>query len=315
MSIINVAFFGTPEFSAPSLKALINNPAYNVLLIVTQPDKPVGRGKKVKFSIIKEIAFKNNIPCLQPNNIKKEMTSFNDEFKKHNIDVAVVLAFGQILPKKLLEIPKYGFINIHASLLPRWRGAAPIQHCILAGDKETGTCLMQMEEGLDTGPYYSSSKIPINQEDDAGIIHDSLSELSAKLIDSDLIKIINKEIAPTIQDDSLSTYASKILKEDEKISWNDSGKKIVNQIRAMSPYPGAYSLLNNKRLKIFKAKFMAEEQSEATGKILNLHKNRLEIACKDGVIFAYSVQLEGKRKMSIAEFANGSKIELGEILN
>ncbi len=308
MSKIRAVFFGTPEFSVATLDALINNQAFEVCAVVTQPDKPAGRGQKLQASPVKLLAQQHNIPVLQPAKIRAEEDSFLQQLREYGeIDFGVVIAFGQILPLKTLQFPKYGCINIHASLLPRWRGAAPIHRALLAGDKETGVCIMKMEEGLDTGPVYSSETVRISEEDNVQNLHDKLSTCGAKLLIETLPRIMFSGLNPELQPEEGITYAQKITTADLMINWSDSTEKILLQIKTFSPKPAAYSLLEGKRFKIIKAEAAADTEG-TNGEIIKVLKDCLIVKTSDAAIKVSEIQVEGKRAMSVEEFLRGSSI-------
>ncbi|MCO6431543.1 MAG: methionyl-tRNA formyltransferase [Deltaproteobacteria bacterium] len=310
-----IVFFGTPAFSVSSLTALIDN-GYKVAAVVTQPDKPAGRGSALTSPPVKVAAINHSIPVLQPHSIKKEISAFTGELAQFGpFDLGVVVAFGQILPRTILEIPRLGCINIHASLLPRWRGAAPIQRSILCGDSETGVCIMQMDEGLDTGPVFSCEKIPISDSDDAGALHDKLAQAGAALLVNTIPSILEGSKQAQPQSEEGVTYAGKILPAEGRIDWTESGEKITRQLRAFSPYPGAYSSVNGKRLKIFKAQWKPDTNVVArrqAGEIAYVDGEHLEVRCADGVLAIQDVQLEGKRRMPAPEFLRGCRLRLGD---
>lgn len=252
MESLRVIFYGTPTFSTEVFRALLAAPEYSVPLVVTQPDRPAGRGKKLQASPVKELAIEHDIPLIQPGNIKKNLDAFLSEASTFGpFDVGVVVAFGQILPTQVLQLPTHGCINIHASLLPRWRGAAPIQRAIMAGDEETGVCLMQMEAGLDTGGVFSSVTTRISPEDNAGSLHDRLSTLGAKLLVEDLARIVAGNLSATPQPKDGVTYAHKIEKEEASINWDQEASILENFVRGLAPWPGAFTTLGKHRLKIF----------------------------------------------------------------
>lgn len=310
-----IIFYGTPEFSVPTLAELIKNPSWEVIAVVTQPDRPSGRGKKLQFSPIKELALKHDLPVLQPENIKQELTSFLSQLEKiAPVDLAVVLAFGQIIPLEVLEFPKLGSVNVHASLLPRWRGAAPIHRAIEAGDLETGVCLMKMETGLDTGAVYSSRKLKIENNESTGELHDRLAILSAEIVNQDLLKIINQELSLTPQDSSYTTYAKKISREEEQIDWHQSATVIHNKIRAFSPFPGAYTSYQDKILKILQSEVRNESHHYPAGQIIYVDKTTLQIACQSGSLVIKSIKAEGKRVMTTQEYLQGNNFQIGELL-
>ena len=308
----NICFFGTPDFAVPTLQELISNPDFLVKAVVTQPDRKAGRGKKLQASPIKKLALKNNIPVLQPENIKNKTNEFIDELKNYGPFAAgVVIAFGQILPNALLNLPQSGCFNLHASLLPRWRGAAPIQRAILAGDLETGVCLMQMEEGLDTGPYYDKLSTEISATETAGSLHDRLSEMSGQLIQKSLGNAIEGTLNPTQQDDSKTTYAKKITAKLEKITWSGSAIDIDRKVRALSPYPAAHCVFKDKRIKILGTDTKDTHSGLEPGTISFVDKKTLEIATGFGTISIHELKPEGKRAMKIADFLAGAQLEVG----
>ncbi len=310
-----IIFYGTPAFSVPTLIQLINNPAWEIVGVVTQPDRPSGRGKKMQFSAIKELALLHNLPVLQPENIKCELPNFLSQLEQlAPLDCAVVLAFGQIIPLTVLNFPLQGSVNVHASLLPRWRGAAPIHRAIEAGDLETGVCLMKMEAGLDTGAVYTSQKIKIDRNESTGELHDRLAKLSAEIIASDLLKIINQELKLTPQNPEQVTYAKKISRAEELINWEDTASNIHNKIRAFSPSPGAYTNYQQKNLKILSSEVRSEPHSFLPGTVIYTDKTTLEIACLSDRLQIKSVKAEGKREMSIQDYLQGNSFTVGEQL-
>lgn len=297
---MNIIFMGTPDFSIPSLKILLKS-NHKVIAVVTQPDKERGRGQKVTFTAVKQFAIENNIPVYQPEKLKG-----NDEFVKQmkelQPDLFVVVAF-RILPKEVFEIPKYGSFNLHASLLPKYRGAAPIQWAIIKGETETGLTTFKLAEKVDTGNIYLQVKVPIHPEDNFGILHDRLSELGADVVMKtiNMIESGNYQLLP--QDDSLASPAPKITKEICNIDWNKPAEEIHNLVRGLSPYPGAYFNFNNKVIKIFKTKVV-------TGKNLkpfHFHQTKTDliIGCGKNSLSILEIQQEGKKRMSIEEFLRG----------
>jgi methionyl-tRNA formyltransferase len=315
---MKILFFGTPDFSLPTLKALIAAPGVTVGAVFTQPDRPSGRGGKVAMSPIKELAVEQKIPVFQPTSLRKEFPSIREEVCKHGpFDLGVVIAFGQILPKEALTLPTHGCVNIHASLLPRWRGAAPIQRAIQAGDVETGICLMRMDEGLDTGSIYSELRTPIEPSDTGGSLHDTLSVLGAEHLTRSLAAIVSGELAATPQPDSGVTYASKITADECKIDWELPAVTIARTVRALSPWPGCFTTWRGKRVKIL---FAAQSKRSypslpPAGTIAHAAGDRLEIVCGGGTaLLLNEVQLEGKKRMRVDEFLRGSALPEGEII-
>lgn len=310
---MKVLFFGTPDFAVPGLKALIATPSIQVIGVVTQPDKPSGRGGAVTPSPIKNVALLHGIPVLQPKSIRKELDTFlGDVHALGPCDIGVVIAFGQILPLQVLHYPAAHCVNVHASLLPRWRGAAPIHRAILAGDEVTGICLMDMEEGLDTGGVFSTATTPITEDDSVGSLHDRLADLGAKLLASDLERIARKELKAIPQLNEGVTYASKVSAQEAQINWNLSSAEIDRAVRAFFPFPGAYTLWQGKRLKVLQGRGNAlPHPTSAPGEIVSATTDRLEIATKDGIFQILTLQPEGKRRMSVTEFLNGNVIVTG----
>jgi len=285
--------------------------------VITQPDKPQGRGNEIQFSPIKKFALSKHIPVVQPESIKKIGDRFLEIMSDYGpFEIGVVIAFGQILPQAVLDLPKHGCVNIHASLLPRWRGAAPIQRAIMAGDKETGICLMKMEAGLDTGPVYCADKVAIEDFDTFEILHDRLSHLGAKFLAGKISDIAAGRILPVPQKSEGVTYAHKITNEESLIDWQKPAKEIANMIRGLNPFPGAYTITLGKRLKIFQSipvKPM-HNGSFTPGQIVMADPARLEVQCGNGVLNILELQLEGKKKMSVSDFLKGNHLQVGESL-
>lgn len=303
-------FFGTPEFSVPTLKALLTNPEFEVVAVVSQPDKASGRGKKVVYSPVKQLALEYNLPILQHENIKKNQAEFIKELEQvAPIDISVVIAFGQILPEAILNFPKHTSVNLHASLLPKYRGAAPIQRAIWNGEEKTGVCLMQMDVAMDTGAVYSSREITVQTTDNAGSLHDKLSLISAEIIQTDLIKVLRGELKPVPQNHSLATYAAKIKSDEEKINWNNTAKEILQQIKALSPYPGAHTKIRDLPCKISEAEIIMEKHNINPGGIAYQDKSSLYIATGDFCIAVIRIKPAGKKEMGIKDFLNGIKCQ------
>lgn len=301
---MNCIFFGTPEFSAIHLRALIKVPDIRVSVVVTNPDRPAGRGGKVTASPVKLVANEFDIPVVQPNSIKKDVQGFLRSIEAFGpFDIGVVVAFGMILPIEVLHLPKGGSVNVHASLLPRWRGAAPIQRAIMAGDTETGVCLMQMDAGLDTGSVYVARKIPVTPEDTSGSLHSKLSELGASVLAEYIHPIATGDITPTPQSDIGIVYAHKITNDEARISWNDSHFQVCRKIHGLSPAPGAYTTYNGQRIKIFAAREVpGSASSHPPGEIITASGYDLRVACHDGILALLELQLEGKKRMPVEEF-------------
>lgn len=293
----NVVFMGTPEFAVPVLEMLIEKT--NVIMVVTQPDKIVGRKKEIKFSPVKEVAIKHNIEVFQPSKIRLDY----EPLKDLDIDLIVTCAFGQILPKEVLDLPKYGSINVHASILPKYRGSAPIEYAIMNGDKKTGVTIMYMDEGMDTGDIIKISKLPIKDNDTGGSIHDKLSILGKDTLECTLKDIFNGNITRIKQGDEFS-IAPKITREDEHIDFNNNGINIINKIRAFNPSPLANIIIDNKEIKVLDAKFVKKDVNKVS-EIVEIDKDKLGISCKDGIIYLSTVKPMGKNIMDIKSFLNG----------
>lgn len=292
----NVVFMGTPDFAVPVLKMLIEKT--NVIMVVTKPDKRVGRNKELTFSPVKKVALENNIPVFQPIKIKNDYEKLTEE----KIDLIVTCAYGQIIPKEVLNLPKYGCINVHASILPKYRGSAPIQWAIINGDKETGVTIMYMDEGMDTGDIISISKMAITSYDNVGTMHDKLSILGAQALEKELKSIFDGS-AIRIKQGNDWTLAPMIKREDEHLNFNDYGENIINRIRAFNPWPFANILIDDKEIKIIEAEFKKEKVNKANCIIIN--KNKMGISCLDGIIYLKKIKPFGKKEMNIESYLNG----------
>lgn len=297
---IKVIFMGTPEFSVPILQGLIDN--YNVIAVVTQPDKPVGRGGKISISPIKELAINNNINVLQPIKIKDDYQSIIDL----SPDIIITCAYGQIIPKILLDYPKYGCINVHASLLPKLRGGAPIHHAIIDGYDKTGITIMYMDIGMDTGDIISMEDVTITNIDTMSSLHDRLKIIGRDLLLKTLPDIISGNINRVKQNDNEATYGYNIKKEEEKIDFNKSKKDIYNQIRGLNCFPGAYAIMDNKRIKIWNS-YMTDKiyDDKVNGEVSNIYNDGIGVKVVDGEIVLTDIQIEGKKRMSVKDYLNG----------
>ncbi len=300
---------GTPDFAAKALEAIVEA-GHEVVAVVTQPDKEKGRGKQVSMSAVKECAIKYDLPVFQP--VKIRMPESVEELKKYDADVYVVAAFGQILTQEILDIPKFGCINIHASLLPAYRGAAPIQWAILDGLKETGVTIMQMDAGIDTGDILMQEILPIEDTDTGESLFDKLSELGAKAIVKALPLIEKGELTPVKQDDSKSNYAKMLKKEMGLIDWNKDAEIIERYVRGLNSWPSAYSSIAGKQLKIWKAQ--VTEGNGAPGEVIAVDKNSFAVACKTKALKVLEIQLEGKKRMEAGAFLLGFKVNTGDCL-
>ncbi len=304
-----IVFMGTPDFAVPVLQKLIAT--QEVVGVVTQPDRPAGRGKQLRPSPVKETAVSANIPVYQPKSLRSEEAAA--PLRQWQPDMIVVAAFGQILRPHVLELPPLGCLNVHASLLPRWRGASPIQHAIMAGDTETGVTLMQMDVGLDTGAMFVQQAIPIYPDETATSLHDRLAELGAAMIGEHLDDIVNGRITATPQDNTLSTYAPMISKADGQLDWHKTSAELDRHIRAMTPWPGAFTIWEGQLLKVLDAKpVYGHLPAGAPGQVVMMEETaRRELAetavvlTQDGGLALNQIQLAGKRAMSSAEFLRG----------
>ena len=297
----NIVFMGTPDFSVPVLKMLIENT--NVLLVVTQPDKIVGKDKTVSFNPVKKLALEENIPVFQPMRIRKDF----EKLKNLDIDLIVTCAYGQIIPKEVLDMPKYGCINVHASLLPKLRGGAPIHKAIINGYDKTGITIMYMDKGMDTGDMIEKAEVKIEDNDTAESLHDKLSAISVSLLMKTLPSIINGTNKREKQNDADATYAYNVSREEEHVSFDKSSKEIFNQIRGLNSWPGAYAILDGKNIKLWSCVINNKKYDKAPGTIINLDKNGLEVTTTDGSVLIKELQLPGKKKMNIKDFINGNK--------
>ena len=299
---------GTPDFAVPSLKLLANN--HNVLCAFSQPARPNGRGMKIKDSPVEKAAKDLNIQTLTPSSLKNDDVFSN--FKELNPDIVVVVAYGLILPEKYLKIPKFGCINGHASLLPRWRGAAPIQRAIESGDKKTGSCIMLMEKGMDTGPVILSRSIDIYQSDNAQRIHDKLSNITAEILIDAIKGYTIGNLDPVPQKEIGIKYANKIEKTEAEIDWEEESKEIYNKIRAFDPFPGTFTFLHNNLIKIVSSRLGNNTHESEPGTIIEVGK-KIIVACgKKTTLEIVSLQKPGKKIISTIEFLNGTKIMIGE---
>ena len=295
-----IVFAGTPEFAAAHLQALLNS-RHQVVAVYTQPDRPAGRGQKLLASPVKQLAQQHGIPVLQPASLRapeeqKQLAAFN-------ADLIVVVAYGLILPQNILDTPRLGCINSHASLLPRWRGAAPIQRAIEAGDDETGVTVMQMEAGLDTGPMLLKAATPINPDDTGGTLHDRLAELGPPAVLNTIELLLADKTQPEIQNDTQANYAHKLSKDCARIDWNQPAIEIERAIRAFNPWPISHSLLQGQVLKVHAA--CLAEGAGTAGNILHADRNGLLVACGQGALRLTRLQLPNSRAMDFADIYNG----------
>lgn len=308
---MRVVFMGTPEFGVPALRQLVLND-YQVAAVYTQPDKPAGRGRRTTLSPVKRAALELDLLVMQPAGLKKKAVVA--ELAGFKPDVIVVAAYGQILPKEVLEISEYGCINIHPSLLPRHRGASPVASAILAGDEFTGVSIMLMDEGLDTGPLLVKAQIPISDIDSTGSLTLKLSLIAAHLL-QDVLPGWKKGLPkPQIQDEKEATYSGIITKQSGEIDWHKPADVIWRQVRAYHPWPGCYTSWRGKRLKIVDAVPLTEENGAAVGQVLAMARGCYGVKAGSGVLEIRTVQMEGKRVMSAADFLKGQRQLIGDIL-
>lgn len=306
---MRILFMGTPEFAEVSLKALVEDKR-DVVCVITQPDKPKGRGYEMAMPEVKVYALEKNIPVYQPDTLKDE--AILPLLQKYQPDVIIVVAYGKILPEYVLNFPKYGCINIHGSLLPKYRGAAPIQRAVIDGEKVSGVTSMYMEKGLDTGDMLIKRELPIGRETTAGEYHDALAILGGEVLLETLDALSEGSLTPEKQDDSLSTYASQLSKAEGEINWNNTSDEIYNKVRGLNPWPKAFSFIGGKR---FVVDFVYKsEQSGKAGEVLSADKDGILVACGEGSVLIKEIKVEGKKKMSVEDYLRGHKIEKGTLL-
>jgi len=300
MSNPKVIFAGTPEFAVASLKAIVE---VGVIpsAVLTQPDRPAGRGKRLAASPVKQYATDQRIPVMQPVSLRD--AAVVAEIAALEPDIIVVAAYGLILPQSVLEIPRVGCLNVHASILPRWRGAAPIQAAILTGDAETGTCLMSMEAGLDSGPVYVSKTVSIGEHETAGELHDRLAIAGAELLVTHLGDIVGGKLTPMRQSESQATYAPKIKTDQAKLDWHRSATELVRLVRAYNPVPGAWFMLDDVRIKCWQAKCCGESDAPP-GTVVTAGQGGIVVSCGEGALRLDSLQRPGKRAVTAGELAS-----------
>lgn len=299
---LRIVFAGTPEFAARHLQALLDA-GHPVVGVYTQPDRPAGRGQKLMPSPVKQLASQHNIPLFQPSSLRDPMAQA--ELAALRPDLLLVVAYGLILPQAVLDIPRLGCINSHASLLPRWRGAAPIQRAIQAGDGESGVTLMQMEAGLDTGPMLCKVTTPISTEDTAGSLHDRLAELGAQAMAAAIGPLVRGELRGEKQDDSLATYAHKLNKDEARIDWQQPATELDRQIRAFNPWPISHAQLDGETVKVLSA--VPEQASGPAGTILSANKDGLTVACGEGALRLTRLQMPGGKALAFADLFNSRR--------
>lgn len=304
---MNVVFMGTPQFAVPSLEMLIKE--HNVVAVVTQPDKPKGRGKKLAFSPVKEVAAANNIEVLQPVNVKDG--TFAADLRRFDADVFIVVAYGRILNEEVLNMPKYGCINVHGSLLPQYRGAGPIQWSVINGEKMTGVTTMFMEKGLDSGDMLIKREMEIFDDDTYGTLGERMSFVGAQVLKETLEMLEKGTLNPEKQNHDESTYAPMITKELECINWQDSAENIRNLIRGLNPEPGAYSLLNDEILKVWKAEVVDRDYDCEAGTLAEITKKGFVVKTGSKGLLVTEIQAKGGKKMPADAYMRGHKMEVG----
>lgn len=305
-----IVFMGTPDFSVPVLKNLVNE-GYNIVGVVTQPDRPKGRKKALTPPPVKVEAEKHQLPVLQPEKIRNEVA----DVLALNPDLIITAAFGQILPNELLEAPKYGCINVHASLLPELRGGAPIHYSILQGKKKTGITIMYMAEKLDAGDILTQVEVEIEERDTVGLLHDKLSQAGVTLLLETIPSLLEGKITPKKQDDSQATFASNIKREQEKVDWSKTGEDIYNQIRGLNPWPVAFTMFNNQVIKLWWSEKMPNSNDAQPGTVIGIDTDGFVVATGNATAIKITeLQPSGKKKMSGEDFLRGTTISVGDKL-
>ncbi|MDK2778222.1 MAG: methionyl-tRNA formyltransferase [Pseudomonadota bacterium] len=299
---LRILFAGTPDFAAVHLRALIES-EHEVIGVYSQPDRPAGRGKKLQPSPVKQVALEHQLPVYQPLNFKDPAAV--EQLQSLQADVMIVVAYGLILPQNVLDAPRYGCLNVHASLLPRWRGAAPIQRCIEAGDKVTGITIMQMDAGLDTGDMLSKVTTGISADDTGGSLHDRLADMGPAALLATLQKLEAGELQPEQQNDAQACYAHKLSKQEALLDWSQPAATLALRVRAFNPFPMAYTLLGDERIRVLMAEPLTKVTHLLPGTIANVSAQGLDVACAEGVLRITRLQLAGKKPMSVAEVILG----------
>lgn len=305
---MKIVFMGTPDFAVESLNALVQA-GHEVAAVITQPDRPKGRGNKLAFPEVKTRALELGLPVHQPEKVKDD--SFLELLRSYAPEVLVVVAYGRILPQAVLDLPQYGCINVHGSLLPAYRGAAPIQRAVFDGCAETGVTIMQMDIGMDTGDILMQGSLPITAEDNSGTMFDKLAALGGELLVETLAQLQQGKIVPQKQDEAAATYAAKILKEDELIDWTLPAQTLFYRIRALAPAPGAYTFWNGQRLKIWKVNPVNRESGKEPGTIVEVGKESLLVQTGEGCLEVLELQPAGKKSMPAKAFCNGTGVKPG----
>lgn len=309
---MRIVFMGTPEIAVPSLDRLVNS-QHEVCAVVTQPDRPKGRGKKLAFSPVKEFAVANNLEVLQPE--KTTDPAFMDRMKEIKPDLIVVIAFGQILKKELLDLPKFACINVHVSLLPKYRGAAPINWAIINGEEKTGVTIMYMDQGLDTGDIISSKEFELDNEITAGQLHDIMMVEGADLLMKTIKDIEEGTNSRVKQDHSKFTYAPMMDKNLGHLDFNKTAQELHNLIRGVNPWPGAWTIYNDQKMKIWKSSVLDSEKDYSKGEIISVDKKGIQVGCSEGILLLEEIQMPNKKRMRVEEYIKGNEILVGSSLN
>lgn len=304
MKRLRIIFAGTPEFASEHLQAVLES-KHDLIAVYTQPDRPAGRGQKLTPSPVKALALAHDIPVFQPPTLKKE--AYQAQMSELKADLMVVVAYGLILPQAVLDIPKYGCINVHGSILPRWRGAAPIQRAIGANDKVSGITIMQMDAGLDTGDMLIKSRCPVHKDDTASTLHDRLISLGKPALKEALDRIAEGTLKPEQQNDAQACYAHKLSKEEARLDWKKTTKELECHIRAFNPWPVATTRLDNRVIKLWQGHALPESTDALPGTLLKASKEGLDVACKDGILRLTHLQLPSSRAMAVQDILNSRK--------
>ena len=309
---MNIIFAGTPAFSVPGLQALIDAQTatdIKVTAVYTQPDRPAGRGKKLQSSPVKQAAEAFDIPVYQPARLDQQAIQ---DLKAQQPDLMVVIAYGLLLPQAVLDIPTLGCVNVHASLLPRWRGAAPIQRAIQAGDDKTGVCLMQMEKGLDTGPVLARAETEIREDDTGGSLHDRLASMGGELLSQKLVDLLAQKLQPEVQVDSLACYAHKLSKSEARIDWTTAASQIDRMVRAFNPWPGSDTTLHDMVIRVHAAQLIEGNENTDPGTIIEATKSGIDVLTGKGLLRITHLQKKGGKVLACRDFLNGTPVKPGD---
>jgi methionyl-tRNA formyltransferase len=306
---VRTIFFGSPEFAVPCLEAV--HDISEVAVVVSQPDRPAGRGLAMRPPAVKKRALELGLEVWQPTKVRT--AEFAGRLRALRADVAVVVAYGRIVPRAVLDAPTAGCVNVHASLLPRWRGAAPIQWSIVHGDEETGVTLMQMDEGMDTGPILATASTPIGPDDDAATLSERLSEMGAELLREQLPRYVAGDLTPQPQEEGAATTAPLLKKDHGRIDWNKSARAVQNQIRGMNPWPGAHTVLAERRIKVHRALASTlDPEGAAPGQVIALDREGILVACAEGTLEIQELQESGRKRVDARSFASGRGVSVGD---